>query len=48
MHHLSAIQYKAARLEACYVQEKSFNGMVMKNGCVSYLINHSKKQYMLP
>jgi len=22
--------------------------MVMKNGCVPYLINHSKKQYMLP
>ena len=23
-----------------------FNGMVMKYGCVSYLINHSEKQYL--
>ena len=44
-----AIQSCSPRGLLCLREKRIFfNGMVMKNGCVPYLINHNKKKYMLP
>ena len=46
---LYAIQSCSPRGLLCLREKRIFfNGMVMKYGCVPYLINYNEKKYMLP